>query len=174
MFKIYEWKKYILSFIWGVLIITQIVLVFVAGMVNENRITFLVYLGWAIWGISILFGWLPIHTLKKKGGVAKGESYVKTTMLVEDGIYSIIRHPQYAAGILVSLALALVSQNWIVMALGAAGILLQYIDIVKADKYEVEKFGEEYTRYMKRVPRMNFILGIIRLIRRRTGRSENS
>jgi len=38
-----------------------------------------------------------------------------------------------------------------------------------ADKHEVEKFGDDYKRYIERVPRTNFILGIIRLLIRRKG-----
>jgi len=29
------------------------------------------------------------------------------------------------------------------------------------------KFGDDYKRYMQKVPRMNFMLGIIRLLRRK-------
>ena len=39
-------------------------------------------------------GLLPIITFRRKGGVAKGESYIKTTVLVDTGIYAIVRHPQ--------------------------------------------------------------------------------
>jgi len=34
------------------------------------------------------------------------------------------------------------------------------------------KFGDDYKRYMQRVPRMNFILGIIRLLRKKEEMSE--
>ena len=125
-----------------------------------------VYAGLAIWVISLVFGWMPIFVLKKKGGVTKGKSYVHTTTLVKSGLYSIVRHPQYAAGILFSLALVLISQTWLITVIGAVVIPLLYVDILKTDKYEVEKFGDEYKRYMKEVPRTNFILGIIRVLKR--------
>lgn len=162
-------NKFILSYIWGLLIVAQTVLVFVFGMVNQSRINALIYCGWVIWGFSVILGWWPIVVLKRRGGVAKGKSYVKTTILIDKGLYSIIRHPQYTAGILFSLALVLISQNWLVTTTGVVAIILQYIDIIMADKYEVEKFGDDYKRYMKDVPRMNFILGIIRLLKRRMG-----
>ena len=50
---------------------------------------------------------------------------------------------------------------------GVPVILLTYLDLVKADKDAIEKFGAEYEAYMKRVPRTNFFLGIIRLLQRR-------
>ena len=127
------------------------------------------YVGWVIWAISVIFGFLPIFIFKRKGDVAKGKSYVHTKTLVVTGIYSIVRHPQYTAGILFSLALILMAQNWLVLSLGVILIPLLYVDIAMADKHEVEKFGDDYKRYIERVPRTNFILGIIRLLIRRKG-----
>jgi len=164
-----QWKTYILSCIWGPLLVAQILLVLVFGKFNEAGLNVVMYVGWVIWAISVIFGWLPIFVLKKKGDVPKGKSYVHTTTLVRTGIYSIVRHPQYTAGILFSLALILISQSWLIAAIGVVVILLLYIDILITDKYEVEKFGDEYKSYMKKVPRTNFILGIIRLLRLRKG-----
>ena len=162
-----QWRIYILSCIWGPLLVVQIILVFVFGIFNEAGFDELMYVGWMIWTISVIFGFLPIFTFKRKGGVAKGKSYVHTKTLVVTGIYSIVRHPQYTPGILFSLALILMAQSWLVLFLGIILIPLSYIDIVMADKYELEKFGDEYKRYMERVPRSNFLLGTIRLLIRR-------
>ena len=160
-------KKIILSLIWGPLLVTQFILAFVFGMYNQAELDILLYAGWLIWGISLILAWIPIFTLKRKGGVGKRESYVNTTVLVDTGIYSIARHPQYTAGILFSLALVLISQSWLVLAIGIIVISLSFIDITIADKYEIEKFGDDYRSYMKKVPRTDFLLGIIRLLRRR-------
>lgn len=51
--------------------------------------------------------------------------------------------------------------------LGIPIIPLTYIDLIKADKGAIEKFGDDYKAYMKKVPRANFLLGIIRLLQRR-------
>jgi protein-S-isoprenylcysteine O-methyltransferase Ste14 len=163
-----KWKTYILSCIWVPSFVAQIVLVLVLGRFNEMELDEVMYAGWVIWTFSVIFGIIPIFTFKRKGGVAKGKSYVHTTTLVDTGIYSIVRHPQYTAGILFSLALVLWAQNWLVLALGSIVIPLVYIDMMIADANETEKFGDEYIRYMERVPRANFILGIVRVLRRRT------
>ncbi|MBM4029289.1 MAG: hypothetical protein FJ280_28415, partial [Planctomycetes bacterium] len=65
-----------------------------------------------------IFGWLPIFTFKKMGGVSKGQSYIHTTALVDRGIYAIVRHPQYLAGILMGMALPFISQHWLVAVPG--------------------------------------------------------
>lgn len=160
-----ELKEYILSCIWSPLLVIQFLLVFIFGVYNEADLDPLMYAGWIIWAVSVIFGFLPIFVLKKAGGVEKGKSYVHTKTLVTSNIYSIVRHPQYTAGILLSLALILISQNWIITTMGVVVILLLYIDILWADKFEIEKFGDEYKEYMQEVPRTNFILGIIRILK---------
>ena len=164
-----QWKEYILSCIWGPLLVVQIILVFFLGIFNEAGFDLVMYAGWLVWAISVIFGFLPIFTFKSKGGVAKGKSYVHTRTLVVTGIYSIVRHLQYTAGILFSLALILIAQNWLVLSLGVIVIPLLYVDIVMADTHEIEKFGDDYKRYMEKAPRANFILGIFRQLGRRNG-----
>ncbi len=90
---------------------------------------------------------------------------MQTTALVDTGIYAIVRHPQGGtAGILLNLALALIGQHWLLVVLAAVGMVLLYMDTFKADEACTEKFGQEYVRYMQRVPRVNFVAGILRLL----------
>ena len=121
-------------------------------------------LGWGVMMLSAVFGWLPVLTFRRKGRV-QGRSYVHTTMLVDSGVYAIVRHPQYLAGVLISLALAMISQHWAVAAVGAIAAVVYYRTTFDEEQASIEKFGQEYIDYMKRVPRMNFVLGIIRLLR---------
>jgi protein-S-isoprenylcysteine O-methyltransferase Ste14 len=117
--------------------------------------------------VSAVFGWLPIFAFRKKGGVAKGRSYIQTTVLVDSGVYAVIRHPQFLAGILLSLALILITQHWFIATIGLVAMVLNYLIALKADQELTEKFGEDYKRYMQKVPRMSFLLGLVRLLRRR-------
>jgi protein-S-isoprenylcysteine O-methyltransferase Ste14 len=146
-----NWKKFILPCIWGPLLVGQIILVFVFKVFSEARLNIAMHVGWIIWWIAVIFACAPIFIFKKRGGVPKGKSFVHTTLLVNSGLYSIVRHPQYEAGILFNLALILISQNWLIATMGVAVILLLYVDILMADKYEIEKFGDEYKRYMEKV-----------------------
>ena len=114
-------------------------------------------LGWVILWISAIFGWLPIFTFKKLGGVAKGKGYVHTTVLVDRGVYAIVRHPQYLAGMLMSLALPLVSQHWAVALLGIVAVIMYYVSMSDEEKASIEKFGEAYKEYMQHVPACEFL-----------------
>jgi protein-S-isoprenylcysteine O-methyltransferase Ste14 len=44
--------------------------------------------------------------------------------------------------------------------------LFRYLDIQAADQQAIEKFGEPYKEYMKNVPQVNFIAGIMKNFRR--------
>jgi len=133
-----------------------------------SQIELLAFFGVCLYVFSgLVFGLLPIYEFKKKGGVEKGKSYIHTTRLVDTGIYSVVRHPQYVTFILWAIAGMFLFQHWIVILLGICIIPLTYIDLAKADEYGIEKFGAAYEFYMKEVPRANFLLGIIKWFRKR-------
>jgi len=119
-------------------------------------------LGTALWILSAFLGWFTIYTFKKKGGVPKGKRFAKTTKLVTTGTYAVVRHPQYLAGMLLGLSLILISQHWLVLVLGVPFIIIFYIAALDEDKSCIKKFGNSYKKYMKKIPRVNLILGIIR------------
>lgn len=132
------------------------------------QIKILAYIGVGLYIFSgWIFGMLPVFEFRKKGGVKKGKSYIQTTKLVDTGIYSIIRHPQFTTWILWAIAGMLLFQHWIVILLGIPIIPLTYIDLLRADQRLIKKFGDDYKRYMQKVPRANFILGIIRYLQHR-------
>jgi len=123
--------------------------------------------GWVILWIAGLLGVVPVLTLRRQGGVAKGRDYTHTTVLVDSGIYGVVRHPQYLSFMLVNFGLLLIAQQWLTAAIGVVATALNYQIMVEADQAGIEKFGKDYLRYMEKVPRMNFLAGAIRLARRR-------
>jgi protein-S-isoprenylcysteine O-methyltransferase Ste14 len=158
----YSLHSYALCCISGPLTVAQIVLAFLLRRPGSEALR---WAGWIAWWISAIFGWLPIFVLRRKGDVAEGDSYVKTTKLVDTGIYAIVRHPQMGtAWLLMCFALMLIAQHWSSVALGVPAMVLAYLDLLKADQRLVEKFGDVYRRYMERVPRVNFVLGVVRLL----------
>ena len=149
-----------------VLFISQII-IGIYLLSGVSQIDVLAYAGVGLYAFSgLVFGGLPVFEFRRKGGVKKGESYIHTTKLVDTGIYSIVRHPQYVTFMLWAIAGMLLFQHWIVVLLGVPIFPLTYIDLIKADKDATQKFGDEYRAYMKRVPRANFLLGIIRRFRK--------
>jgi protein-S-isoprenylcysteine O-methyltransferase Ste14 len=158
------WKEHILSTIAGAFSIAQLIVIFT---IPGGEIVIIRVVGWIIWAISILFGWLPMVHLKKYGHVKNGKAYVHTEQLVDKGIYSIVRHPQYLALPLFNIGLMLISQNWVVIILGIPAIFLMIPDLIRADSEGIEKFGDQYLDYSKKVPKLNFILGIFRYLKRK-------
>ncbi len=162
---LYGLNPWLLSSIAGVLTVAQITLAFFLRQPGSEALE---WAGWICLWTSAIFGWLPIITFRRKGSVAKGKSYIKTTVLVDTGIYAIVRHPQMgAAWMLICIGLMLITRHWSSVALGVPAMVLAYLDLLKADQSCIEKFGDAYRRYMERVPRVNFLAGIIRLVRRR-------
>jgi protein-S-isoprenylcysteine O-methyltransferase Ste14 len=153
------------SSIASVLTVSQIVLAFVLHRPGSEAVA---WAGWICLWTAGIFGMLPIIAFRRKGGVPQGESYMKTTVLVDTGIYAIVRHPQGgSAWLLINLGVMLVAQHWSSVVLGLPSLLLVYADTFKADRYCIEKFGVAYEHYMERVPRVNFLAGIVRLALRR-------
>jgi len=161
---LYSLHPFLLSSIAGVLTVAQIVLAFFLHQPGSEALE---WAGWICLWTSGIFGLLPVITFRRKGGVADGESYMKTTVLVDTGVYAIVRHPQGGtAWLLINLGVTLIAQHWSSVVLGLVSLVLAYADTFKTDQYCIEKFGDEYERYMEKVPRVNFVAGIVRLARR--------
>jgi protein-S-isoprenylcysteine O-methyltransferase Ste14 len=165
-----DWKSYLqglhphlLAWIWSALLLLQVILALFVFRGPQSQVFRVA--GWGIWALGSVFAIAPIFALRTRGRVPDGKSYMATTTLVNTGIYAIVRHPQGGtAGILFNLALALIGQHWLLVVLAAVGMALIYVDTFNADEACIEKFGEEYVRYMERVPSVNFVVGLLRLL----------
>ena len=157
-----EKKKFNL---WNILNTTLFTIAFIAQLVlmflffNELDLTFLLYIGYVLWGFSLYFGLISFRTFKKRGGVEKGKSYVHTNKLVDKGVYAIIRHPQYFGGMLFTISITLWTQIWVSLILTIIIVILTYQWTYAEDKMLIDKFGEDYKIYKEKVPRLNPILG---------------
>jgi len=164
--KSFSWMDFVPVTLVTILFISQIIvgIYLVSGV---SQIEVLAYVGVGLYVFSgLVFGLLPVFEFRKKGEVRRGKSYIHTTQIVDTGIYSIVRHPQYVTFILWAIAGMLLFQHWIVVLLGVPIFPLTYIDLIIADKDAIEKLGDDYKAYMKTVPRANFLLGIIRRSRK--------
>ncbi len=138
--------------------------------VDSNLALFI--LGWVVWAFGMVLVMAPIVMFPRRGGVAKGKSFVNTTRLVDKGIYGVVRHPQYTGGIFaIFITTLLWYPHWLFGVLGAVGAVAVYMSCREEDQRLIEKFGENYINYMQKVPRMNFFAGLIRVIQGRKVKS---
>lgn len=165
-----NWK----NILWSTLITILCVICFPAnplvltGVIEANSHPALVILGGAVWVFGIVLVMAPIIMFPRHGGVPKGKSFVNTTQLVETGIYAVVRHPQYTGGVYsIFITTVLWYPHWLFLLLGAIGTAVIYMGCREEDQRLIQQFGDKYVAYMRRVPRMNILIGIIRLVRQR-------
>jgi len=108
-----------------------------------------------------------MFVFRSKGKVKKENDWTETSVVVDTGIYAIVRHPLYLGWLLMYIAIIFWSQHWLTIIVGVLGMTCVYLISRQEDQRLVEKFGNNYKRYMRSVPRMNFLVGVIRLVRRR-------
>ena len=140
--------------LYGVLIISTIFLY------NSANLAKLLYAGWMILATGIIF-LLWSSRSRRKGHV---EESIGRESLVESGMYAFVRHPEFLGHILIIFALIIISQHWISLITGVILISLLYFAMMEEERRNIEKFGDAYRDYMKRVPRINLIAGVIKQI----------
>jgi len=115
----------------------------------------LVVVGYILLGIGALLVILSIVMLRIKG----------VSTLIDSGIYGIVRHPMYLGAMILFLSHPFMIQHWIIVISSLVAIICIYLIILSGEQRSLEKFGEEYNRYMQSVPRINILLGIYRRLR---------
>jgi len=152
--------------VWGIvtiiLIIESIIFAAILLFYRNLIIEYLDYLGWILLVLSVYFALAPVYIFKKIANVPKGKSYIHTKEIVDTGLFSIVRHPQYLSMLLVEIGLVLIVQHWLILILSIICIILTYYGILLQDKILVRKFKDDYIGYMKKVPRTNFVWGVIK------------
>ena len=89
---------------------------------------------------------LGLFTLRKVRRVFKERE------LVTDGIYSICRHPVYALALVAICGVAMLFRSWVMLAVPLATYVAARILIRGEERLLVERFGQAYLDYRKRVP----------------------
>jgi protein-S-isoprenylcysteine O-methyltransferase Ste14 len=152
-------KDNILMIILGITFFVNIIAINLSVPIIEE----LAVVGWIIFGVGALFYVLSVFTLHRKG----------VSNIVDSGIYGIVRHPMYLGAMLMFFSHVFLGQNWIVAIGTIVAIACCYLIILSGDQQNIEKFGDDYKRYMEKIPRMNFVAGVIRLLRRRLPTHQN-
>ena len=148
-----ETKDNILMIILGVTFFLNIIAINLFPSIIEE----LVAVGYTIFGIGAVFYILSVFTLRRKG----------VSRIVDSGIYGIVRHPMYLGAIIMFFSHFFLGQNWVVTIGTIVAIVCCYLIILSDEEQNIQKFGDDYRRYMKKVPRINLVLGVMRLLQRR-------
>jgi protein-S-isoprenylcysteine O-methyltransferase Ste14 len=74
----------------------------------------------------------------------------KSHRLVTNGPYRWIRHPLYTFGTAFFLSFALMADSWFIALLAVLALVLLSARLPKEETLLIEKFGDEYRRYMER------------------------
>lgn len=159
------WKDISLYSLLGIFFTGQVVLCFL--YYNWADLDFLLYLGWTTFAFSMAIGMMARLAFQEKGKAPSGESWLHTTIVVDNGIYAVTRHPIYLSGILFILSLVFICQHWLCLIFSMPTIAFFYLSMGQEERSNIEKFGDDYKRYMSKVPRMNILLGVIRVMRRK-------
>jgi protein-S-isoprenylcysteine O-methyltransferase Ste14 len=78
----------------------------------------------------------------------------KSRQIVTQGPYSICRNPLYMGTFLLAIGAGLCFENLIMLAMCVPIVLITHFVVVRMEEAHLEaSFGEEYTRYKRRVPK---------------------
>jgi protein-S-isoprenylcysteine O-methyltransferase Ste14 len=115
------------------------------------------YIGYALFIPAVVLVIPAFITLKRKGKPRSGWEH--TTVLINSGIFRVVRHPLYLGGAILTLGMVLVVQSVPSVISGIVATFCYWMASKKEEKFNIEKFGENYQEYMKNVPRWNPIKG---------------
>jgi protein-S-isoprenylcysteine O-methyltransferase Ste14 len=122
-------------------------------------------LGWFVtFSINLAF-WIGLaiivlgYVVFALGFIAMREHPEKKQTVVDWGIYKVSRHSHVLAGIITDLGVIVMGWNWgsimyiILWVYFVLDVAFKHFYILMEEKRNMEKFGQEYVDYMKRVPR---------------------
>lgn len=146
---------------WAIFLVGEMILLwFFSPSTSALPFPLLERLFWIIWIPGMILVFIPFIQFPKEGKVKEGESYEKTQKLVDSGIFSIIRHPQYTGGIWIAIAMIMPNQSVAIIIFAILAIAAFGLTIDLEEEKLVEKFGDKYRNYKKRTSACSFILGI--------------
>jgi protein-S-isoprenylcysteine O-methyltransferase Ste14 len=104
--------------------------------------------------ITVVFilpgAWLGIAGVRKTG--LKAAETHRTEKIVTDGVYSLVRHPQYLGGILSHAGIVFFLSAWYALLTTPLVLVLNYLISWKEEIELAREFGDEYTRYQRSTP----------------------
>jgi len=131
----------------------------------QGNILWVRILGFALYVPAVIFVFGSMIALHRQGEAGDKDALTPygTTMVVDSGVFGVVRHPMWLGMIIWSVALMLVSQSIPAIIMGVAAVNLFRLAAVKETGFNLEKFGDAYREYINRVPMWN----IFKRLRRR-------
>ena len=113
--------------------------------------------GWLRWagfglGLASLALWTWTQAMLGKEWSAQLQLR-KEHHLVTSGPYAWVRHPLYTAMFSWAASLALLTANWVFMALAALSVVGVVARVPREEQMMIDEFGDEYRAYMQRTGR---------------------
>jgi protein-S-isoprenylcysteine O-methyltransferase Ste14 len=110
-------------------------------------------IGTVLLGAAIWLFWRSHRDLGKNWSPSLEISAQQT--LITHGVYRTIRHPMYASGWLLSLAQALLLQNWVAGPAGVVAFLpLYFVRVPREEQMMLDHFGDDYRSYAAQTGRI--------------------
>ena len=137
-------------------------------LLNLYVIRFPSIVAWIAGGLSLAA--IPLQfteRLRVNRGGCKDEHH--TVILIKEGLFKVVRNPEYTFHIclyaLLPIAFSFLLRYTILSIIGTILAISSYVLLAKREEaFNIAKWGDEYRRYMKEVPRFNILLGFWRLI----------
>lgn len=117
--------------------------------------------------LGALFAGIPFLQLPRYGRTPKGERFLHTTAVARQGLYGIVRHPQYLGFDFLAWGLAVLALYWGTILPAIAFTYGLALQARAEEEYLTERFGDEYRAYRRMVPRFGPLTGLVRYLRRR-------
>jgi protein-S-isoprenylcysteine O-methyltransferase Ste14 len=133
------------------------------GWYKEASIQVIQVFGNILLFLAILLSFISLITLRIKGKPEKG--FEDTNVLIEGTVFRVIRHPLYLGLSIWGVSQILSIQSIVSIIFGILALFCFWMSSIKEDEFNIRKFGDSYMDYMEKVPRINFLLGLIRLFR---------
>jgi protein-S-isoprenylcysteine O-methyltransferase Ste14 len=142
-------NKYISPALMWLLVIIGLVLIFYfspdSQIIGHNVFTYILV-------ISAVLYWLYFFSLAVFVNQQAALSSAKTEKLIQHGVYGLVRHPIYAADIILAWGIFLFWPRAAVF-IGAVWLsLVLFYWMRLEERVLTEKFGNDYAEYKKRVP----------------------
>ena len=136
-------------------------------LVDVEEPAWLTTLGLLSIALAVLFAVPPFYYLKRLGKPPQGAAYYATSQVVDTGLYEVVRHPQYLGYVFLVWGFAFLDPHWLSVAMAACACAAFYVQTVLEERFCSQRFGVEYVDYLKKVPRFNFVQGLLRIVYRR-------